>query len=88
MQFPPKSLFLLGVLMGLVTGSPTFAQSTYDPELLEVKRIFSDVENAALSEPFKGISTEDGAPSDLFPDVRPESLLPRFWTLQEISWAR
>lgn len=67
MQFRPKSLFLLGVLMGLVTGSPTFAQSTYDPGLLKVKRIFSDLENAALSEPFKGISTEDGARSDLFP---------------------
>jgi hypothetical protein len=45
----------------------SFAQSLYDEELLAVKRIFSDAENAALSREYTGITTGKGVISDLFP---------------------
>ena len=62
-----RRLLLRGTLLGLVLCSTTYSQSTYDQELLKVKRIFSDAEIASLSEDYRGISDESGAPSNLFP---------------------
>lgn len=62
-----KSPFLLGIIVALVAACADPEPSTYTSEFLKVKRIFSDAENAALAEPFTGISTEDGIPSDVFP---------------------
>ena len=58
---------LCGTLLGLVLCSTTHSQSTYDQELLRLKRIFSDAEDAALSEDYKGIADESGVPPNLFP---------------------
>jgi hypothetical protein len=52
--------------LGLVLCSTTYSQSTYDQERLRVKRIFSDAEDAALSEDYKGIADESGVPPHLF----------------------
>ncbi|MGK0257732.1 MAG: hypothetical protein ACI96M_001164 [Candidatus Azotimanducaceae bacterium] len=62
-----KSLFLVIVLIGLGAGSAALGQSRYTTELLNVKRIFSEMENAALARPFKGVSAADGFATDLFP---------------------
>ena len=58
---------LCGTLLGLVLCSTTYSQSTYDQELLKVKRIFSDAEDAALSEDYGGIVDESGVSPNLFP---------------------
>jgi len=62
-----RCTLLCGMLLGLVLCSTTYAQSNYDQELLRVKRIFSDAENAALSEVYEGIADETGVPPNLFP---------------------
>jgi len=67
MRLQLQPLFIICFLMGMAIGPAAFAQSDYDANGLRVKRIFSDAENAALSEPFKGVFTEDDVPTDLFP---------------------
>ena len=67
MRLRLQPLFIICILVGMVIGPAAFAQSEYDAEGLRVKRIFSDSENAALSEPFKGVFTEDSVSTDLFP---------------------
>ena len=62
-----QALFMICILLGMVISPAAFAQSEYDEGGLIVKRIFSDYENAALSEPFKGVFAGDGVPPDLFP---------------------
>jgi hypothetical protein len=44
-----------------------FAQSDYSEETLAVKRRFSGIEDAALADPFAGVTTESGKQADLFP---------------------
>jgi hypothetical protein len=62
-----RRLLLWGALLELALCSTTYSQTTYDHELLRVKRIFSDAEDAALSEDYKGIVDEFGVPPNLFP---------------------
>ena len=50
-----QALFMICILLGMVISPAAFAQSEYDEGGLIVKRIFSDYENAALSEPFKEV---------------------------------
>ncbi len=67
MKIRLRRLLQCGTLLGLVVWSITHSQSTYDEELLKVKRIFSDAENASLSEDYKGITAGSDVPSNLFP---------------------
>lgn len=58
------------VLLMLATcliSTTVFAQTDYSEETLAVKRRFSGIEDAALADPFVGITTESGKQADLFP---------------------
>jgi len=58
---------IMAVFTGCVSCSSAFAQSDYSKETLAVKKRFSAIEDAALADPFVGVTAESGKQLDLFP---------------------
>ena len=58
---------VLSMLVACLISTTVFAQSDYSEETLAVKRRFSAIEDAALADPFVGVTTESGKQADLFP---------------------
>jgi len=58
---------VLLVLVACIMSTSVFAQSDYSEETLAVKKRFSGIEDAAMADPFVGVTTESGKQADLFP---------------------
>ncbi len=58
---------VLPALIACLFSISVLAQTDYSAETLAVKKRFSDIEDAALADPFVGITTETGKRSGLFP---------------------
>ena len=53
-------------VLAVVGAALALSQSTYDDDQLAVKRRFAENEIAALSEPFRGVTTSSGVERGLF----------------------
>ena len=58
---------VLLTLVACLISTSVFAQSDYSEETLAVKKRFSGIEDAAMADPFVGVTTESGKQADLFP---------------------
>jgi hypothetical protein len=57
----------LVAFVACLTSTLAIAQTDYSDEVLAVKKRFSDIEDAALADPFVGVTTEAGKQTELFP---------------------
>jgi hypothetical protein len=62
-----RNIFNLAAFVACVISTSAIAQTNYSDEALAVKKRFSDIEDAALADPFVGVTTEAGRQTELFP---------------------